>query len=156
MHVNDLKNGDTVTLTPSTFDFLWLDAAARRFEVSYDEKGRRPARPTRPYDLEDLNRLEEVWSKFSKLSRTQLKQTLQTIESARERWFDPDELEKSAKDGIFRQFVEDTLANAQWNWKQFAQEQKDQLIAAAARGELTDWAELHLEILKEKTEGEQS
>lgn len=163
VHVNDLKNGDTVTLTPSTFDFLWLDAAARRFEVSYDQKGRRPARPTRPYYLENLERLEQVWDAFSKLSRTQLKQTLQTIEAARERWFGPDALQKSAEDETFRQFAQDTLANAQWpkeqSWKSMGiasaaapprNDMQARLIDAAVHGELTDWAELHLEILKEK------
>jgi len=90
VHVKDLKQGDVVHITSSTFDFLWLDTAARRFEIAYDENGRRPVRPTRPFYLEDLDRLERVWEAFSKLSRTQLKQTLQTIETARERWFGRD------------------------------------------------------------------
>lgn len=189
VHVNDLREGDTVTVTPSTFDFLWLDAAARRFEVHY-EKGRRSARPTRPYYLEDLDRLEEVWGAFSKLTRTQVKQTLQTIETTRERWFGPNGLEKSTKDGTFRQLVADTLANAglvslrallqaERSKQQSSplpaaeiasppgathndmrenddpaqtthNDMQTQLITAAVRGELTDWAELHLEILKEK------
>jgi len=154
VHVKDLKQGDVVHITSSTFDFLWLDTAARRFEIAYDENGRRPVRPTRPFYLEDLDRLERVWEAFSKLSRTQLKQTLQTIETARERWFGRDVEHASVTDKTFQQFVKDTLANAQWDWKAIPQDQKDSLITAAVRGELTDLEELHLEILKEKNEKE--
>lgn len=160
VHLKDLQPGDTVSVTPSRFDFIWLDTAARRFALAYDETGRRSDRPSRPYYLEDLDRLEQVWQAFFKLSRTQLKQTLQTIETARERWFGRDEGRKSADNDTFRQFVADTLAVAQWpksksDPKQtIFQENREQLITAAVRGELTDLAELHLEILKEKNEKE--
>lgn len=151
VHVNDLQPGDVVSITPSRFDFLWLDTAARRFEAAYDEQGRRPARPTRPFYLEDLGRLENVWETFSqRLTLTQIHQVLATIETARERWFGADEGRQSAADPAFRQFVADTLANAEWDWKKIPN--KEALIAAAAHGELADWAELHLEILKEKKE----
>lgn len=154
VHVNDLKQGDVVGITPSRFDFLWLDAASRRFEIHYNPNGRRPARPSRPFYLEDLGRLDELWQCLRQLSRTQLKQTLQTIETARERWFGRDEQNQSAGDDTFRQFVADTLANAQWAWQAMPPDKKDQLIVAVTRGELADLAELHLEILKEKNEKE--
>ena len=149
VHVTELRKEDVVQFTPSTFDFLYLDTAVRRFALAYDDSGRRLDRPSRPYYLEDLDRLDRVWEAFSQLSRTQLKQTLQTIETARERWFGRDEGRKSADDDTFKQFVADTLAVAQWDWKAVSDEQKSLLITAAARGELTDLAELHLEILKE-------
>lgn len=148
VHVSDLRPGDTVHFTPSTLDFEYLDSASRRFAISYEADGRRFGRPTRPYCLEDLERLEKIWEVFSKLSRTQVKQVLQTIEITRERWFGRDETHRSASDPVFRRFVEDTLANAEWDWKTI--ENSEQLITAAARGELADLAELHLEILKEK------
>ena len=157
VHVNDLKQDDTVHLTPSTFDFEWLDAASRRFGIDYDDKGRRLARPSRPFYLEDLDHLEALWGCYlSKLSRTQLKQILQTIETTRERWFGRDLAGKSTTDATFKQLVADTLANAQWpkdqRWKDICDARRCQLIAAGVRGELADWAELHLEILKEKNE----
>jgi hypothetical protein len=146
-HVKNLQKDDKVCLTPSRFDFLWLDAAARRFEIAYDKQGRRPARPTRPYYLEDLDRLDKIWGclKPPTLTCTQLKQILQTIETTRERWFGRDEGRQSASNETFRQFVADTLANAGWDWKGISE--KDQLITAGVRGELTDLEELHLEIL---------
>jgi len=153
VHIADLHPDETIYLMPSTFDFLYLDAAARRFEIDYAESGRRPAQPTRPYYLEDLDRLDKVWDAFSKLSRTQQKQILQTIETARAGWFGRDENRASVCDPIFRQFVKDTLANAQWGWKDIPEEHRNQLVTAGVRGELTDLAELHLEILKEKNEG---
>lgn len=153
VHAADLRPGETVYLMPSTFDFEFLDTAARRFEIHYDEDGRRLARPTRPFYLEDLDRLETLWGCLKHLTTTQLKQTLQTIEAARERWFGGDAGRQSTGDKTFRQFVADTLANAQWDWKTIPEEQRFQLIAAGVRGELADLEELHLEILKEKIEG---
>lgn len=168
VHVKNLQKGDIVNVSPSTFDFLWLDTAARRFDVAYDENGRRPSRPTLPLPLERFEQIEELWGEFSQLTRTQLKQTLQTIETARERWGVPVG-EQAEKEEVFSQFVEDTLANtglvslrAQRSSLPSeleialppAASRNDthkQLIQAAVRGELTDWAELHLEILKEKT-----
>jgi hypothetical protein len=148
VHVSDLRPGDTVYFTPSTFDFEYLDSASRRFAISYEANGRRFGRPTRPYYLEDLERLEGLWQTFCKLSPTQVKQVLQTIEITRERWFGRDETHRSASDPVFRRFVENTLANAEWDWKTI--ENSEQLITAAVRGELADLAELHLEILKEE------
>lgn len=169
VHVQNLQQDDVVSVTPSRFDFLWLDTAARRFEAGYGENGRRPSHPSRPFYLEDLDRLESVWATFSKLSRTQQKQVLQTIETARARWFTGNQ--RADSDETFPPFVADTLANAEWpdmslrGTKQPPGDQEiasppqaarndlqTKLITAAVRGELTDLAELHLEILKEKTE----
>jgi len=79
VHVCKLKEGDTVAFMPSRFDFVFLDTAARRFEVSYaqgaqgndgqQQQGQRPgdrdkwlrrrgpAGRTRPYYLEKLGEL---------------------------------------------------------------------------------------------------
>lgn len=155
VHVKNLQSGDKVCISPSTFDFEFLDAASRRFEVHYDKNGRRPARPTHPFSLEDLQSLEQLWHKSIRhLSQTQFKQILQTLETTRERWFGHHGWEKSTKEDkkTFCQFAQDTLANAAWPkdylWKN--NPHKEELVEAAARGTLTDWAELHLEILKEK------
>jgi len=159
VHVCDLKEGDSIYFTPSTFDFEFLDSASRRFEVYYDEKGRRPRR-TRPFFLQDVERMENLWNKHCcHLKHSQFSQMLQTIEAARQGWNIPlgDE---ALKNDVFRRFVEDTLANVNWPkghpWKGIGDKQKEQLIDAAVRGELADWAELHLEILKEEMEGEPS
>ena len=179
VHVCDLRQGDEVAFTPSTFDFEFLDSAARRFEVYYDENGRRPRR-TRPFYLQDVERLENLWNEhFRHLKRSQFSQMLQTIETARQRWNIPlgDE---ALQNEVFYQFVKDTLANAKIPSlraersspppgveiasplepaasaaRQSARNDiPTQLIEAAVRGELADWAEIHLEILKEKMKGE--
>ncbi len=150
LHACDLQNGDTVMFRSSTFDFLWLAAAARRFEITYDEQGRRTR--SRPFYLDEWEALDEAWQTFRCLSTTQIKQVLQTIETARERWFGRDQDGASTSDDAFRQFVRNTLANAQWPkaypWKKLPN--RDRLVEAAVRGELTNLAELHLTILKEK------
>jgi len=124
--------------------------------------------------------LENLWEEhFSHLKRSQFSQMLQTIETARQRWNIPlgDE---ALQNKVFYQFVKDTLADAKIPSlraersspppgaeiasplepaasaaRQSARNDiPTQLIEAAVRGELADWAEIHLEILKEKMKGE--
>jgi len=154
VHAGELKPGDSVYFTPSTFDFEFLDTTARRFEIHYDEKGRRTTRRTRPYYLEDLNRLEKLWNSMKRLSTNQRYQVIRTIESTREMWFGQDKNGESATDETFRQFVADTLASAEWpkenRWSTIELTWQKELIQAGIRGELADLLELHEEIMKAK------
>jgi hypothetical protein len=72
------------------------------------------------------------------------------IEATREEWFGQDRDGMSVTDPVFRQFVHDTLAGAEWDWRALPQHIRDQLVAAGVRGELADLLELRIEILKEK------
>lgn len=160
-HVNALQvrgpqmppdRGWKTWVRPSRFDFEFLDTTARRFEIHYDTNGRRPRR-TRPFYLEDLDRLEALWGYMERLTKTQRHQVIRTIEATREAWYGQDSDGKSTTDEVFRQFVADTLAGAAWpqghSWDSIPQEWQKKLISAGALGELTDLAELHMEILKE-------
>lgn len=151
VHVSELRKDDEIYFTPSTFDFEFLDTTGRRFELHYDEEGRRKSRSTRPWLLDDLARLESLWQQFSQLSRSQINQIIGAIENARETW----RLNLGeANDAVFRQFVADTLAGAGWpkeaKWKIWSQKDRHSLIEAAVSGVLTDLVELHLQILKER------
>jgi hypothetical protein len=141
-----------VWVRPSRFDFEYLDTTARRFEIHYDENGRRPRR-TRPFYLQDLDRLEELWKYMERLTKTQRHQVIRTIEATRETWYGQDHDGKSTTDEVFEQFVADTLAGAAWpkgqSWASIPQEWREKLVQAGLRGELADLAELHMEILKE-------
>ncbi|MCX7596006.1 MAG: CRISPR-associated protein Csx11, partial [Fischerella sp.] len=153
VHVSDLKEGDQIYFTPSTFDFEFLDTTARRFEIYYNNEGRRP-RCTRPFYLEDLDRFEQLWTILKTLETSQRHQIIYTIESTRELWYGQDD-KKSLADPVFKQFVTDTLANATWRkdykkWTDIPSDQRQQLIDAGVRGELADLAELHMEILKQR------
>jgi len=152
VHDEDVREGETLYVWSSTFDFEFLDTTARRFEIYYDEKGRRP-RHTRPFYLEDLDRLETLWSYMKRLTKTQRHQVIRTIEATREIWYGQDGDRVSTKDDVFRQFVADTLAGASWpkgqSWVGIPADWQEKLIQAGTRGELTDLAELHMEILKE-------
>lgn len=153
VHAGDLKEGDRIYFTPSTFDFEYLDSTARRFEIHYDKEGRRP-RQTRPFYLEDLDRFDTLWKILKNLETSQRHQVIYTIEATRETWHGQDEENQSVNDVVFQQFVADTLANASWSknqpWKSIPKDQQQQLIDAGVRGELADLAELHMEILKER------
>ncbi|NJK52091.1 MAG: hypothetical protein HC936_03395 [Leptolyngbyaceae cyanobacterium SU_3_3] len=159
-HANDLAvrndqmprdKGAKLWIRPSHFDFEFLDSTARRFEIYYDENGRRP-RCTRPFYLEDLDRFEKLWEILKNLETSQRHQVIYAIEATRELWYG-DNYEQSVNDSVFQQFVEDTLATAAWpkdkNWRTIESDRK-QLIDAGVRGELADLAELHMEILKER------
>jgi hypothetical protein len=151
VHASELQENDEVYFTPSTFDFEFLDTTGRRFEIHYDDKGRRVSRPTRPWLLDDMDRLEELWQQFTRLSRAQINQVIDTIENARDTW---QVRPGGPNEGVFRQFVSDTLAGAEWpegaKWKNWPDEQRKSLIDVAVPGVLTDLVELHLHILKEK------
>ncbi len=149
--VDDLSR--TVFIRPPRFDFEFLDTTARRFEIRYDEDGRRPRR-TRPFLLNDLKRLKEIWDEMCRhLEKSQRYQVIATIEATRETWFGADQGGKSWSDGVFRQFVADTLAGAAWpkghKWYQIEESLRKQLEDAGVTGELADLAELHMQILKE-------
>jgi len=153
VHADDLKEGDTIDVLPSTFDFEYLDTSGRRFEIHYGKNGRR-ARQTRPFYLEDLDRFAMIWSQMKYLKKTQRYQVVQVIEATRQRWYGDDRESMSIEDPVFRQFVTDTLANAEWTtthaWNTLEPQQKTSLSNAGVTGELADLAELHLEILKEQ------
>jgi hypothetical protein len=147
VHAADLKEGDWIYFTPSTFDFEFLDTSARRFEVYYDENGRRP-RQTRPFYLEDLDRFDILWKILKTLETSQRHQVIHTIEATRENWYWQNEKELEdeektpAKPKVFRRFVADTLTNATWakdqtEWWQSRKGWRRKLIEAgeAARDE---------------------
>lgn len=154
IHVGELKEGDEVYFAPASFDFEWLDTSGRRFEIAYDEQGERYSRYTRPWLLDDLDRLEALWNLMKCLKTSQRHQVTRTIEATREAWYGSDEGGQAKNDGVFRQFVADTLAGAEWRkgqpWKNIPQELRDKLVQAGTSGELADLAELHMEILKER------
>jgi hypothetical protein len=151
IHAGDLQVGDQLLFTPSTFDFEFLDTTSRRFEIHYGNDGRRASRRTRPFYLEDLDRLETLWGYLKQLQPAQRYQVVSTIEATREAWHGTDSNGQSLTDPVFRQFVADTLAGAEWRgdaWQ--SQGARDRLIQAGVRGELADLLELRMEIMKER------
>lgn len=153
VHADELRVGDRIYFTPATFDFEWLDTNARRFEIAYDDRGQRHNRLTRPYLLDDFDRLERLWGFVRNLTITQRHQVIRAIEATREAWYGQ-RTGQSLDDGVFRQFVADTLAGANWPkkqpWGKIPREWQEKLVDAGVRGELADLAELHMEILKER------
>jgi hypothetical protein len=152
VHAGDLRAGETIYARASIFDFEFLDATGRRFEIYYDENGRRPRR-TRPFYLEDLDRLDELWKLMKRLAISQRHQVIHIIEATREMWYGAND-DRAKGDNVFRQFVADTLAGAAWpkdkSWSKMTDDERQSLIKAGVRGELADLAELHMEILKER------
>ncbi|PDW02161.1 hypothetical protein CJ255_15395 [Candidatus Viridilinea mediisalina] len=151
MHAGDAQEADQICFTPSTFDFEFLDTTSRRFELHYGDDGRRVSRRTRPFYLEDLDRLEALWGYLKQLQPAQRYQVVSTIEATREAWHGTDSDGQSLTDPVFRQFVADTLAGAEWRgdaWQSHGA--RDRLIQAGVRGELADLLELRMEILKER------
>lgn len=142
-----------IWVRPSFFDFEYLDTSSRRFEIQYGTNGRR-LRKTKPFYIEDLKRFENIWELMGRLKKTQRYQIVQTIESTRELWYGNDREQISLNDPVFKQFVTDTLGNAEWPtgnaWNTLEYEQKNSLSTAGVTGELADLAELHLQILKEQ------
>ena len=142
VHVSELRKGDQVYFTPSTFDFESLDTAGRRFEVTY-ENGRRRAgeKAQRPYWLEQVDAIEHTWREMSTLSKSQIYQVRDLIENKRAQWGKPRGAQALPQEDVFRRFVGDVLREAGVY--------SEELERAALSGMLSDALELYLEIMKE-------
>ncbi|MCI0488667.1 MAG: hypothetical protein L0229_18925, partial [Blastocatellia bacterium] len=165
VHVGDLRGdgSEEIKAQPSFFDFEFLDSAAQRFEISY-ENGRRRGRmhPARPYYLEQVDDFKKVWKMLSAgLATSQVKTLNELIETKRREWFEgldafADEQRKQEKERrwpVFEQFVKDALNNAGWKkGKRPASDDFCYLLRTALCGQLADVVEMFMKIQKFKTE----
>lgn len=145
VHASEIKDGDILRILPSTFDFEFLDSSSRRFEVYYDDEGKRwdKTKSLRPYLLEELNEFEKIWSIVGpkKFNRSQLKKVMHLLETKREEW----PVEENVP--LFRNYVSDVLNNANWQEKP-EKEYFDKIVDAAVTGKLKDIVELYMDILR--------
>lgn len=151
VHICDLQGGDVIHLMPSRFDFEFLDTAARRFEVSYDEHGKRrgSSRPARPYYLEQLDEFEKLWQMLSNgLATSQIHNLIGIIEAKRMEW------SAEGDDKTFQIVARDALNNAYWKARP-SQDDFERLEQAALSGQLADVVELHLQILKDPVKADE-
>ncbi len=144
---------------PSRFDFEFLDTAARRFEISYDNGKRQGIflpgsayHPARPYYLEQLDEFEKLWTTLSEgLETTQIDNLIGIIEEKRMEWL------ADRNDAVFKQTVYDALDNANWKADKCPDaDQFKQLRRATLSGQLTDVVELYISILKQRPEADKS
>lgn len=142
VHVCNLRPGDTVAFTSSTFDFEYLDVSSRRFEVAYGDDGRRlgKGKRQRPYLLEQVSDLKDAWQQISRLATSQIKGVEALIEAKRRDWGEPTGMLDVSP--AFRQFVGDVLHEAEAH--------SEALEQAAIAGLLADALEIHLTIHKDK------
>ncbi|MBZ4664861.1 hypothetical protein [Mahella sp.] len=136
VNVKDLREGDSVSIYPSSFDFIYVDASARRFEVKYGRRGKQNDRDNRPYLLEELDTFSQIWDILQQgLSSTQIKGLIELIETKRLEW------QSNKDDTVFSEFVQAVLNNALWeNGKPG---NMDDIVKAAVSGELKDIVELY-------------
>lgn len=149
VHADELKKGDKIYFTPSTFDFEWLDTSARRFEIAYDETGKRLGRLTRPYLLDELDEIRRAWALISGekgLSKSQIYALRDSVEARRESWNASSQDEKET----FQRFCREAILNAAWK-KTPSRENIESFVAWTANGLLADVIELYMGVMKEKT-----
>ncbi|RAM58965.1 hypothetical protein DS66_05225 [Mesotoga sp. SC_3PWM13N19] len=150
VHVSQLKEGDKVQVTPSYFDFEHLSSASQRFEISYTKDGRRRSkdRKHRPYYLDDLDEIERVWVLLStKLSNSQIKKLNTLVEEKLRDWT----LSSEKADDTFKSYVENVVDNLRWK-QSLSKDEKDTLIDFCVSRKLADVLEIHMSILKDKSE----
>ncbi len=157
VHVIDLKAGDEIYYTPSTFDFEFLDVTARRFELFYDEEsGMRLPKAhetysTRPFLLEDLGNIQKLWKLVAEdektaITTTQLKQITELIETKRQDW-----QVNEPGNGTLRRFAEQVFQRSFGKkWDKISDTDKEHLISWATLGRWKDLIELQMQILKKK------
>lgn len=173
IHARQLKAGDRVYFAPATFDFQWLDNAGARFEIAYDNHGRRRNHPIRPYLLDELETLEQTWELISGsggLTSSQIYALRDLVEAKRESWqptataadwqracqppvHDQDGA-VSQKAGMFWQFCHNAVVNANWK-KNPTRKERKQLTDRAVSGLLNDVIHLYMGIMKAKPHREE-
>jgi len=160
VHAGELKKDDKIYFIPATFDFEFLDYNARRFEIAYDNDGKRKNSLAKPYLLDELEILEDIW-KFiakdtqngkSRLSSAQIFTIRNLIESKREEWYE--NIEYSLKDENFEGFCRNLFINAEWQWGKLEKDEIEWLTDMAVRGYFADAIYLFHHVMKEKPEGE--
>ncbi|AKJ38799.1 CRISPR-associated protein Csx11 [Methanosarcina barkeri] len=150
VHASEIEDGDILRILPSTFDFEFLDSSSRRFEVYYDDDGKRwdKIKASRPYFLEDLDEFDKIWDTISNaLSISQIKNIMHLLEAKREFW------SVGVNDQVFQNYASDVLSNA--NWKKKPQDNDfAQVVDAAVSGKLKDIIELYMSVLKISENGQ--
>ncbi|TYC00857.1 MAG: CRISPR-associated protein Csx11 [Kosmotoga sp.] len=150
VHVSELKKDDKVQVTPSYFDFEFLSSASQRFEISYNSEGNRRSkdRKHRPYYLDDLDEIERVWVILSmKLSSSQIKKLNTLVEEKRRNW----SISLGEKDKTFKSYIENVIDNIRWN-QSLTKYERDTLVDFCVNRRLVDVLEIHMSILKDKSE----
>ncbi len=150
-HVSELKKGDSVYVTPSFFDFEFLEVPGRRFDLYY-ENSIRSLRNSKPFLLEELHKLEKTWQLISNggLINAQFRGLLDVIEDKRETW-----LHTADPDDTFKNFVEHTIHAQAKDWySDLNDEDRDLILEFAINGRLLDVFELYMKLLKRRLKEE--
>lgn len=151
VHAGELEPGDKIYFTPATFDFEFLDSNARRFEIAYDEDGRRKDCLTKPYLLDEIPVLEKIWNfTISRLSSNQIFVIRDMIEAKRENWFEKPE--ESLYDEGFKEFCTDLFVNAEWQRRKPDKSELEWLTDMAVCGYFTDAIYLFHHVMKDRVE----
>lgn len=157
--LRELSSGDQVCVRTSLFDFEYLDTTGRRFEISYNEAGRRRGAAHRPFLLEDLERFERLWEALVKstppLSTSQLR-NLEGMLLGRMTEWQVGAAEPIDNDETYKSFARDVLhrLDKSW-WRALSETQRAELEAAVGGGEILDLLDLRMHILKEPKEPQQ-
>ena len=145
-----LKGGEEIQVRPSFFDFEFLDVAGRRFEIAYDDEGRRAGRvpqPQKPYPLYQLRPMLEVWKILQEgLTTSQIQFFRGLLSEKKQAWVKPGE--------TYLELARSALAQVHWREK-LNEEQRALLDIAIQEDFLLDTIELHMGILKLKGQAEQ-
>lgn len=156
IHASALQEGDQVYFTPATFDFQWLDSAGERFEIAYDNNGRRRNHLIRPYLLDELTTIRKAWVAIAGkngLTANQIYALRDLIETKRENWHPTSEERK--KDGMFWKFCQNAINNA--NWKKKPEKEEINLFTNwAVSGLLADVIQLYMGVMKQKPQREEN
>jgi len=152
-HVRDCLPNESVLWEPSTFDFEFLDAAARRFELAYHPQthARRGAAVAhRPYPLEMLETFETtrfilhrclaLGSPAAKIS--QLKNLDGLLHHKRELW------QCNSWNDLDPTFISWTLCNVEWGKTAPTPAEINTLIQSVRSGVFADVLEIELGIRK--------
>jgi hypothetical protein len=159
-----MAKNETIYFAPSTFDYLFLDAASRRFESILDKDAQRRFHPLwglrhspRPYDLEALTRFRELWLQLranSLLSASKLYGIRDLLARKIQDWHVFAEPDDTTAHAAYENLVEEILR------KEFGYQLNHAYFAATKTammdGSFFDCLDLYLHILKEPVKPQNS
>lgn len=168
VHFTELQPGDIIRMYPNCYDFEFLDATTRRYDLTLDiantrRRSNAAGFGSKPYLLDDLTEgLEALWQSITEpggglmpgLTDTQLR-NLETLWLDKLKEWDIDPVAPDAnRFSRWSELVEATLRNEFSRYRDLTEEKTradlERLKSAVLTGLFFDCLELHLRILKDR------
>lgn len=150
-HVLELKEAESIQAHLNYFDFEFLDASSRRFDIILPRSHFLLEKSPRPYLLEDLEKLVDLWRIFDEHRMYSKIKNLEALCGSKLSEWDT---KNPISDRTYLYFVEMSLKNVLGRtWNELKEEERNFLKESLSTGMFFDVIELYMRIMKKKIGG---